>query len=349
MYRVIRPLLFSLPAETSHNLTIRLLRGMQGTPLETVLRDRYQVTDDRLAVDLFGQKFPRPVGVAAGFDKNGHVPRALAALGFGHVEIGGVTANQQAGNSRPRLFRLPADRAIINRMGFNNDGAETVAQRLAQQELPAVPVGVNLGKSKQTPMDEAATDYAKSYDRLAPYGDFFVVNVSSPNTPELRDLQAREPLERVLTTLLDRSEAPLLVKLSPDLSTTGIEAAVDLAEELGLAGIVATNTTTDRPDSLRDDKRTETGGLSGAPLEHRSTELVARIATQTDLPVIGVGGVFTAEDAYQKIRAGASLVQLYTGLIYRGPGIARSIHQGLIDHLDRDGFSSLEKAIGVDL
>jgi len=349
LYRAARPILFALPAETAHALGSGLLQAVEGTPVESALAARYTVDDRRLAVEAFGQSFPNPVGVAAGFDKNARIPSALANLGFGHVEIGGVTAEAQAGNPRPRMFRLTEDRGLINRMGFNNDGADRIGERLAAKRLPEVPLGVNIGKSKSTPLEEAAEDYAYTYERVAEHGDFFVVNVSSPNTPGLRELQDREPLERILGALKERGASPLLVKLSPDLSEAATAEALDLAADLDLDGVIATNTTTDRPDSLRGKHRAEEGGLSGRPIEERATETVGFVASRTDLPVIGVGGVFTAEDAYRKIRAGASLVQLYTGLIYRGPSIAREINRGLCDLLERDGFDSVGDAVGADL
>jgi dihydroorotate dehydrogenase len=347
-YGVVRPLLFALPAETAHHAVSGLLHMAQGTPIESVLTSRYAVRDERLAVEAFGESLPNPIGVAAGFDKNGHIPSILGSLGFGHVEVGGVTAERQPGNPRPRMFRLTEDRALINRMGFNNDGADRVGERLARKGHPGVPLGVNIGKSKSTPLEDAAEDYAYTYERVATQGDFFVVNVSSPNTPGLRELQDREPLERILITLQERGADPLLVKLSPDLSEGAIEEALELAADLDLDGVIATNTTTERPDSLQGKRRKQEGGLSGKPIEARATETVRFVASRTDLPVIGVGGVFTAEDAYRKIRAGATLVQLYTGLVYRGPSIARDINEGLLDLLDRDGFDSIEEAVGAD-
>jgi dihydroorotate dehydrogenase len=348
-YGVVKPLLFVLPAETAHDGVSRLLRVAQGTPIESALATRYVVTDDRLTVEAFGESFPNPVGVAAGFDKNGQVPSILTSLGFGHVEIGGVTAEAQPGNPRPRMFRLTEDRGLINRLGFNNDGADRVGERLAKKQLPDSPLGVNIGKSKSTPLEDAPEDYAYTYERIADHGDFFVVNVSSPNTPGLRELQNREPLERILTTLQDRGASPLLVKLSPDLSREATEEVLTLAADRGLDGVIATNTTTDRPEDLSGEDRDQEGGLSGKPIEAQATETVRFVAERTDLPVIGVGGVFTAEDAYRKIRAGATLVQLYTGLVYRGPSIARDINQGLLDLLNRDGFDSITDAVGADL
>lgn len=349
VYDVLRPLLFQLPAETTHRVTGRILGAVQGTPVERVLARRYVVTDPRLRIEAFGCAFPNPVGVAAGFDKNGRLPHVLSSLGFGHVEIGGVTAEPQPGNPRPRLFRLPADRALVNRMGFNNEGADRVAARLSGLGSPDVPLGINIGKSKQTPLAEAPADYAYTYERLAPYGDFFVINVSSPNTPGLRSLQDRGPLEAIIDALQDRGAAPLLVKLSPDLSESGVAEAVSLAEDRDLDGIIATNTTTARPAGVSDPRRAEEGGLSGKPIEGRATELVAFVARRTDLPVVGVGGVFTAADAYRKFRAGACLVQLYTGLVYRGPSIAREINRGLLALCERDGFDRVADAVGADL
>lgn len=349
MYDALKPLLFRLPAETAHEGVKELLKVAQLTPALGALDRIYGVENDRLSVEAFGQSFPNPVGVAAGFDKNAEVPRALAALGFGHLEVGGVTAEAQDGNSRPRMFRLPEDEAIINRMGFNNEGADVVGRRLHEKPLPDVPVGVNIGKSKSASPGEAPDDYAYTYERVAGAGDFFVVNVSSPNTPGLRDLQNREGLERILTRLLDAGADPLLVKLSPDLSERATADAVALAEELGLDGIVAVNTTTDRPDTLRSEHRDETGGLSGRPLRERATDRIRFVASRTDLPVVGVGGVASAEDAYAKIRAGASVVQLYTGLVYEGPALAHDINEGLLTLLDRDGFDAVEDAVGVDL
>ncbi|QLC33375.1 quinone-dependent dihydroorotate dehydrogenase [Halarchaeum sp. CBA1220] len=349
MYETLKPLLFQLPAETAHTTIHSLLRGAQSVPPVLAGLDRwYGVDDERLRVRAFDNAFPNPVGVAAGFDKNAHVPRGVAALGFGHLEVGGVTAERQPGNPKPRMFRLPEDEAIINRMGFNNDGADAVGARLDASALPDVPVGVNIGKSKSTPLDEAADDYLYTYERVADAGDYFVVNVSSPNTPGLRDLQHSDALADILTTLREAGASPLLVKFSPDLSREGVAAGVDLAEELGLDGVIAVNTTTER-DGLSHPNRVEDGGLSGAPLRDRATDTVRFVAERTDLPVVGVGGVFTAEDAYAKIRAGASVVQLYTGMVYRGPSIATEINRGLLELLERDGFDSVADAVGADL
>ncbi|WP_435065209.1 quinone-dependent dihydroorotate dehydrogenase [Halobaculum sp. EA56] len=348
-YDLAKPALYALPAETAHEGTQRLLRAVQGTPVESFLRDRYAVADERLETEAFGLSFPTPVGVAAGFDKNARVPRALAALGFGHVEVGGVTAERQAGNPRPRMFRLREDEAIVNRMGFNNDGADRVGDRLDREPAPEVPLGVNVGKSKATPLAEAADDYLYTFERVGDHADYVAVNVSSPNTPGLRSLQNRESLEQILGTLSDAGADPLLVKFSPDLPEPAVEEALAVVDDLDLDGVIATNTTTERPDGLRSPQRAERGGLSGKPIEERSTRMVRFIAERTDVPVVGVGGVSDAAGAYAKIRAGASLVQLYTGLVYEGPSVARDINEGLAELLERDGFDSVADAVGADL
>jgi dihydroorotate dehydrogenase len=347
-YDIARPILFRLPAETAHAAGHATLKLAQKTPLYQLLRRQYAVSDDRLRVDAFGQQFPNPVGVAAGFDKNAELPRGLAALGFGFVETGGVTARPQRGNARPRMFRLREDDAIINRMGLNNDGADVVGRRLRTAEAP-VPVGVNIAKSEHVAPKEAPTDYRRTYRRVAEGGDFFVVNISCPNSQGFEQLQNRESMAAIFGTLVEAGASPLLVKLSPNLPEPALEDALEIVREFDLDGVVATNTSTERPASLRSPHRTEGGGLSGAPIEARATETVRFVADRVDVPVIGVGGVSTAEDAYRKIRAGASLVQLYTGLVYRGPSIAREINRGILELLSRDGFDSVEAAVGADL
>ncbi|WP_435365524.1 quinone-dependent dihydroorotate dehydrogenase [Haloarchaeobius sp. DYHT-AS-18] len=349
LYDVARPLFFALPAETAHNTVHGLLSAVQDTPVETALASRYRVDDDRLHVDVFDQTFPAPVGVAAGFDKNAEVPRAVAALGFGHIEVGGVTAEAQPGNPRPRMFRLREDRAIVNRMGLNNQGADRVGRRLRKLNRPDIPVGVNIALSESTPAEEAPEDYRYTYEQVAEGGDFFVVNVSCPNSEGMRDLQNRDEMEAILAAVKDAGASPLLVKLSPDLPEPAIEDALDIVTDLDLDGVVATNTTTERPDSLQSPNAAQTGGLSGAPIEDRATEMIRFVAERVDVPVIGVGGVSDAQGAYDKIRAGASLVQLYTGLVYEGPSLARDINRGLLDLLERDGFDSVEAAVGADL
>jgi dihydroorotate dehydrogenase len=347
-YDIARPLLFSLPAETANSGVHSLLEAVDGTPLADVLASRYTVTDDRLTVDAFGQSFDNPVGVAAGFDKNATIPAVLASLGFGFAEVGGVTAVPQSGNARPRMFRLREDEAIINRMGLNNDGADVVGERLANTDAP-FPVGVNIAKSEHVGTDEAPEDYRYTYEQVAEGGDFFVVNVSCPNSQGFEELQNRDAMAAIFSELRDAGAAPLLVKLSPDLPEPAAEDALDIVRELDLDGVVATNTTMDRPASLRSPNRVEQGGLSGKPIEGQATDMVRFVAERVDVPVVGVGGISTAEGAYRKILAGASLVQLYTGLVYRGPSIAREINEGLLDLLEEDGFDSVEAAVGADL
>jgi len=348
-YRAARPLLFSLPAETAHGAVHRGLGAIQHTPIEARLRDRLVVDDDRLAVDAFGQSFSNPIGVAAGFDKNAELPSILAALGFGHVEVGGVTAHAQPGNPRPRMFRLVEDRAIVNRMGLNNEGAEAVGERLRTSPDPGIPVGVNVALSEATDAADAPEDYRDTYEHVADVADYLAVNVSCPNSEGMRELQNRESLEAILGELVDAGADPLLVKLSPDLPDPAIEDALAVVDDFDLDGVIATNTTTDRPEGLRSPNRAEKGGLSGKPIESHATEMVRFVAERTDVPVVGVGGVSDAAGAYAKIRAGASLVQLYTGLVYEGPTLARDINRGLLELLERDGFDSVEDAVGVDL
>ncbi|SEG07754.1 dihydroorotate oxidase A [Halobellus limi] len=348
-YRALRPALFSLPAETAHGAVHDGLRAIQHTPVEDVLRDRLAVDDERLAVDAFGTSFANPVGVAAGFDKNAELPAVLGALGFGHVEVGGVTAHAQPGNPRPRMFRLVEDRAIVNRMGLNNEGADAVGERLRTSPDPGIPVGVNVALSEATDAADAPADYRYTYERVADVADYLAVNVSCPNSEGMRELQNRDSLEAILGELVDAGAEPLLVKLSPDLPEPAIEDALAVVDDFGLDGVIATNTTTDRPSALKSPKRAEKGGLSGKPIESEATEMVRFVAERTDVPVIGVGGVSDAAGAYAKIRAGASLVQLYTGLIYEGPTLARDINEGLLELLDRDGFESVEDAVGADL
>jgi len=347
-YDIAKPLLFRLPAETAHSLGHAALRFSQHSPFRRLLAGRYTVRDDRLATSAFGQSFPAPVGVAAGFDKNAHVPVALASLGFGFVEVGGVTAEPQAGNPRPRLFRLSEDRALINRMGLNNEGADAVGRRLRRTDVD-VPLGVNIAKTEHVAPENAPGDYRFTYERVADGADFFVVNVSCPNSQGFEELQNRESLTAILGELREAGADPLLVKLSPDLPEPAVADALAVVRELDLDGVVATNTTTDRPDTLYSPNRVEEGGLSGEPIEDRATEMVRFVAQRVDVPVVGVGGVASAADAYRKIRAGASLVQLYTALVYEGPGIAREINRGVVQLLERDGFDSVDEAVGADL
>jgi dihydroorotate dehydrogenase len=321
---ILRPLLFRLDAERAHHLVLRQLSLFPPALLRLISGGRPRGAPQR----VFGLEFPTRVGLAAGMDKNAVALPGWEALGFGFVEIGTITARAQPGNPRPRLFRYPEYGALINRMGFNNDGADAVAARLdvlrKKGKWPAIPVGINLGKSKVTPLDEAPADYLHSFRALKPFGDYFVINVSSPNTPGLRDLQEARRLGEIIRTL--QKEAPdarLLVKIAPDLSDQQAIEIGALAENEGLAGLIATNTTLDHTALPRD--RDEQGGLSGGPLRHQATRLLKILSAQMSLPLIGSGGVMDAGAAKEKFDAGAHLVQIYTGLVYRGPQLIREI------------------------
>ncbi len=359
--QVIRPVLFNYDSEDIHDRTLGTLARLSQNRLGLeALTSFYGMP--HLPVNLFGLHFPNPVGVAAGMDKQGVALPAWAAFGFGFSELGGVTWHAQPGNPPPRMFRCVPDEALVNRMGFNNGGAEAIAERLRTWKTsgfwPHHPVGINLGKSKVTALENAAEDYAGSFRVLRDLADFFVVNVSSPNTPNLRQLQDREALDTILATLQKINQdgaspaKPILVKVAPDLSLGALDEILELAGPRALAGIVATNTTISRPvaTSPEDGKiYAEAGGLSGRPLRNRSTEIVRHLylESQGKIPIIGVGGIFNAQDAWEKITNGASLVQVYTGLVYEGPAIANAITQGLVDLLARSGFKNLSEAVGV--
>ena len=346
MYDVLRPLLFRLDPETAHELALGTLRLASRWPAAlAVLRGVYGGDDPRLAVSAFGLDFPNPIGLAAGLDKDGVAVPAFTALGFGAVEVGSVTAVAQDGNPRPRLYRLPEDQGLINRMGFNNRGAATLAGRLSSlattdDSARRVPVGVNVGKSRSATLADAEDDYRRAMRAVWRHADYLVFNVSSPNTPGLRDLQDTEPLERLLmaaTTLAEELGAkPVLVKLSPDLSRDQLRAAADVAERRGAAGLIATNTSTTRPP-LRSPHGGEDGGLSGRPLAERSLAVLRELTAHSPLPVVSVGGVFSAADVLERLRSGAVLVQVYTAFIYRGPGLLRTLKSDLLTLLERDG------------
>jgi dihydroorotate dehydrogenase len=339
-----------------------------GTWLLQQLHRRLGYHHQVLGQELWGLKFANPVGLAAGFDKDGVASTLWPAFGFGFAELGTVTYHAQPGNPQPRLFRLPEDEAAINRMGFNNQGAAQMATVLAkakplrhhlqQAGLPMIPIGINLGKSKITPLEEAVADYCNSFKMLRDYADYGVINVSSPNTPGLRSLQSVEQLTPILSTLQQENSTkiPLLVKIAPDLAWEDITAIVQLAEAYGLAGIIATNTTINR-DGLKTQRiavtgnvpKDELGGLSGAPIRMRATEVIRFIRRQTKIPIVGVGGIFTAKDAWEKIAAGASLVQVYTGWTYEGPWMVRRILQGLVQALAAYGYPQITEVVGTDL
>jgi len=343
--KCLRPALFRLDPEHAHELAVDAMAVLaRVSPLCRAMEAWHARDAERLSlagrpVQCFGLNFPNRVGLAAGFDKNARAWPAAAALGFGHVEIGTVTLLRQPGNERPRVFRFPEQEAVINRMGFNNEGAESVSRRLARQPVPgarAIPLGVNLGKSKLASLDQAVNDYLGSFALLADYADYLVLNVSSPNTPDLRKLQDEERLRELLAAVTDanrrRAESPglrpkpLLLKIAPDLSAPQIDSVLELVTEFGLSGIIATNTTLERPPGPLADAA-QAGGLSGVPLRERATEIIRYIVKATDgrLPIIAVGGITDSASATEKLDAGATLIQLYTGLVYRGPFLAAQI------------------------
>ena len=342
--RIARPILFRLDPERAHELAVGAMALLGALPPACRLFEALGRVPAGRPVAAFGLQFPNRVGLAAGFDKDGRAWPAASALGFGHVEIGTVTARPQPGNPRPRVFRYPRHEAVINRMGFNNEGAESLARRLAGRPGPGlrrIPLGINLGKSKAAPIDQATQDYLASFSLLADHADYLVLNVSSPNTPGLRGLQEEAPLRELLAAITgsNRSRAaqpgrrrvPLLVKIAPDLDFPQIDRVLSAVADFGLDGIIATNTTLARPGPFA--AAAETGGLSGAPLRRRATEIVRYLALATDgrLPIIGEGGIMDAEGAAEKLDAGATLIQVYTGMIYRGPFFARDLARALVD------------------
>jgi len=375
LYRnAIRPILFTQEAESIHNRTMAALNwvGRHELVCEAI---RSFLGAAELPVEVFGLRFPNPVGLAAGMDKNAVALPAWAAMGFGFTELGAATWHAQPGNPQPRVFRAISEEAIVNRMGFNNLGAEAIAEKLVEWKnagrWPSHPVGMNLGKSKITPLEKAAEDYANSFRVLRPHLDFFVVNVSSPNTPNLRQLQDKAALDEILRAMQEVnsgsrvegrgssselrpygvSPKSILVKVAPDLSFEALDEILELVGPRQIAGIVATNTTITRPlPAHRENERiyAETGGLSGRPLRARSTEVIRHLHRQTQgkLPIIGVGGIFNEADAWEKITAGASLVQIYTGLVYEGPGICRRIVNGLTERMESKGLSRMIQAVG---
>ncbi len=355
---IIRPILFRLPAESAHEFALQALYiGLSTQAIRNLVSRRLQ-SEPIGKLRRFGLEFRNPIGLAAGFDKNGIAVTQLAALGFGFIEIGTVTNEPQSGNPKPRLFRLPRDQALINRLGFNNQGAAQVAQNLKSTPRNCV-VAVNIGKSRRVPIEEAIADYLASFDAIYETADYIAINVSSPNTPNLRELQRPELLADLLRMLQERNAElaqrqlprPLLLKVGPDLTENEIESIVDVALRFNIAGMIATNTTIKRDGLQTPPAKIATcgeGGLSGAPLREKSNQVISKIyrLTRGAIPIIGVGGVFTAEDAWEKICAGASLIQLYTGFIYEGPGVARRINEGLARILKRERFETLDEAVG---
>ncbi len=366
--KIIRPLIFNLSPEMAHEFGIEALKIGLGSKAARDFAARRFDSESFGELERFGLKFKNPLGIAAGFDKNGVVVNQLAAIGFGFVEVGTVTINPQKGNEKPRLFRLPEDNALINRLGFNNEGTTKVVERLKKIQ-PNCILGVNIGKNKDVPNEAAIDNYLASFDSAFEVADYIAVNVSSPNTPHLRELQKAENLEELLGALQERNkvlssdfsrsnanEEPtevgtqnlksLFVKIAPDLSEAEIEAIVDICLRLNLAGIIATNTTVNR-ENLKT-KIAETGGLSGEPLREKSNEVISKIyrCSNGKLPIIGVGGIFTAKDAFEKIAAGACLIQSYTGFVYQGISFARGVNMGLQKILKEKGFNNLDEAIG---
>ncbi len=340
MYKIIRALLFLRDPEKVHYSTTKLLRKtLNYNQARKWWRKKYVATDPLLKTSLFGLDFNNPVGLAAGFDKNATSYPDLADCGFGFIEIGTVTPRPQAGNPKPRLFRLKKDEAIINRMGFNNDGVDLVAERLKNRKLDVI-IGGNIGKNKDTDNEDAFKDYEMCFIGLFPWVDYFVVNVSSPNTPNLRDLQEKEPLKALLNHLQDINgkqthQRPILLKIAPDLTNEQLDDIIEIVRETKISGVIATNTTISR-DNLRADKseieKIGAGGLSGKPLRNRSTEVIRYLHDTSGgaFPIIGVGGIHTAQDAIEKLEAGASLIQLYTGFIYEGPQLVKDINDAII-------------------
>ena len=345
MYKLLRSILFSFDAEKVHYFVMRLLKIIHGIgPFRFIFRSTYVVEDRRLETDFLGLKFPNPVGLAAGFDKNAQYIDALADCGFGFIEIGTVTPKSQPGNDKPRLFRLKADQAILNRMGFNNDGVESAVLSLKKRKNKKMLIGGNIGKNKWTSNEDAKKDYLDCFCALHPHVDYFVVNVSSPNTPNLRALQEKEPLQDLLQTLYDHNQIqshpkPILLKIAPDLSDSQIDEIIEIVQTTNTDGLIVSNTTISREGLHATDEVLESlgaGGISGKPLTVRSTAMIQYIHQKTNgaLPMIAVGGIHSAEDAIEKLKAGATLVQVYTGFIYEGPALIKSINKALLQNLN---------------
>lgn len=356
---VIRPLLFLGDPETTHEIILRVLSRIERSA--GILHRLFIVTDERLRIRLGPLTFPNPVGLAGGFDKNAVAVKTIAAFGFGFLEIGAVTALAQSGNPKPRLYRLPEDQALINRLGFNNEGARAIADRLSKLRSNGhalgIPLGINIGRSKIVETKDAVADFLAAFETLYLYGDFFTLNVSSPNTPQLRDLQEKNLLKSLLQAIQEKnreladkhqhSPRPVLIKIAPDMEFSQVDEIVEVVMAERISGIIATNATAFLRETLTSGNK-EPGGLSGKPLRALATSFVRHLHRATDarVPIIGVGGIFTAEDAYEKIKAGASAVQIYTGFIYEGPATVKRINRGLIRLMERDGFRSISEAVG---
>lgn len=359
---VIRPLLFRKDPEVSHEMILALMAKAEG--FSGIIERLYSIDDPRLAVQIGALKFSNPVGLAGGFDKNALAPRTIASFGFGFMEIGAITAQGQPGNPKPRLYRLPEDCALINRLGFNNEGATAIAAKLdrmrAHRRLPKIPLGMNIGRTKIVETKDAVGDFLACFEKLYPYADFFTLNVSSPNTPNLRDLQEKELLRDLLSAVQDKNRElagragipaiPVFVKIAPDMEFSQVDEIIEVVQSVRLAGIVATNATAFMRSGLKSSQGPEPGGLSGRPITAKVTSFVAHIyrSTRGQVPIVGVGGIFNAEDAYEKIKAGASAVQIYTGWIYEGPGAVKRINRGLLGLLARDGLKHISQAVGIE-
>lgn len=343
MYKIIRSILFFFDPEKVHYFTMSTLNFLLKIPgFKTIWRGAFCIEDKKLEREVFGIKFPNPVGLAAGFDKNASMYNDLAHCGFGFIEIGTITPKPQDGNDKPRLFRIKKDQALINRMGFNNGGIPVAIQNLKKRKTKII-IGGNIGKNKVTPNENATDDYVMAFQELFPYVDYFVVNVSSPNTPNLRELQEKEPLMHLLGTLMELNNKhdnpkPVLLKIAPDLSNEQLDDILDIVNEVKIAGVIATNTTisreqlTERKENL---EKIGAGGVSGKPLTERSTEVIRYLHSKSggSFPIIGVGGIHSEKDALEKLEAGASLIQLYTGFIYEGPGLAKRINKAILNSL----------------
>lgn len=353
-YQLLLKEMFKLKPETIHHIVFTGIQGLNMlSPVHRFLEKKWAVHDPVLEQELFGVHFPRPLGLAAGFDKNAAAADAWAALGFGYAELGTVTAAPQPGNPAPRLFRLPLDRALLNRMGFNNHGAATAASHLRRRGTKDI-IGINIGKTKVVPVEHAADDYRRSAKLVGDLADFLVINVSSPNTPGLRDLQAVESLRPIIKAVQESTSSPILIKIAPDLADDDIDAVADLAVEMGLAGIIATNTTISRQGLQTPGDIVSlmgAGGISGAPLAQRATEVLRRLYARVghDIVLVGVGGIDSVEEAWRRIGAGASLLQGYTQFIYGGPDWIRDIHLGLASQVRAHGLSNISQAVGKEL
>lgn len=341
MYKLLKPIFFRFQPERAHHLTMSMLKTVLAIPgISHTFKSLFQFEDARLEKEVFGLKFKNPVGLAAGFDKDGKYIHSMASLGFGFLELGTVTPLPQSGNPQPRLFRLPKDEALINRMGFNNGGVEQLVSQLQKPRPAGLIIGGNIGKNKVTPNEEAVSDYEKCFEALFPYVDYFVVNVSSPNTPNLRELQDKEPLQALLSRVQElnfakASPKPVLLKIAPDLTDGQLDDIIDIVQATKIAGVIATNTTIAREPLTTDAEMVASignGGLSGKPLKERATEVIRYLKEKTngELKVIGVGGIASAADAIEKLEAGADLIQVYSGMVYSGPGLIKSIKKALV-------------------